>query len=243
MMKAVYNSKKKSSFYKKERERIESRIDEPMLELVLQYLPHHQPTEQDQLETWEMVAIDLNNYQLSKTLNTTRDDEIDEVPTLTGLYIKEIYQARQDKFDEILLQKKFMGTQAVKYGFTKKTDLILYELNELNGCGVELLAKVSLENLENRLRARYFPKSAHTANGTETTEEVYKDTPTSLQEHKDNLQKLKLEIYEQELSKKNKRISQMENENKKLLDLNHDLLLELQELREKGVWDCHPIRE
>lgn len=79
MMKAVYNSKKKSSFYKKERERIESRIDEPMLELVLQYLPHHQPTEQDQLETWEMVAIDLNNYQLSKTLNTTRDDEIDGV--------------------------------------------------------------------------------------------------------------------------------------------------------------------
>ena len=202
-----------------------------MLELVLQYLPHHQPTEQDLLDTWEMVAIDLNNYQLNNTLNTTRDDEIAEVPTLTGLYIKEIYQARQDKFDDNFL---FVGTHAVKYKFTKKADLILYELNQMNGRGVELLAKVSLENLENRLRARYFPKSAHTANGTETTEEVYKDTATSLQEHKDDLQKLKLEIYEQELSKKNKRISQMETENKKLLDLNHDLLQELQELREKS---------
>ncbi|CAX43160.1 conserved hypothetical protein [Candida dubliniensis CD36] len=59
------------SFYEKEQKKIKSIIKLPLLELVLKFLPHLQPTVQEKDDTWEIVAIELTNLQYSKILSSS----------------------------------------------------------------------------------------------------------------------------------------------------------------------------
>ena len=55
------------SFYEKEQKKIKSTIKLPLLELVLKFLPHLQPTIQEKDDMWEIVTIELTNLQYSKS--------------------------------------------------------------------------------------------------------------------------------------------------------------------------------
>lgn len=62
------------SFYEKEQKKIKSLIKEPLLELILKFLPHLQPTIQIKDDTWEIVAIELTNLRYSEILNSNNNN-------------------------------------------------------------------------------------------------------------------------------------------------------------------------
>ena len=100
-MKAFFNSgTSRNSFFKQEQERIESIIKEPLLEYVLQDLPHLQTTKEQQDDIWEMIAIKLNTDQFQSKLTSTDNNnkEVDEIATLNGPYIKDVYIKLMDDF-------------------------------------------------------------------------------------------------------------------------------------------------
>lgn len=221
-MKALYSINKKS-FYKKEQERIEALIEVPLLELVLQYLPHFQITQEEQDATWEIIAINLNKYQYQAALDSSKDG-VDEVATLSGHYIKEIYDKLQLKFNSryaILEQMLAQPGTLVKRELETRSEHILHELSLLKGFDIEVMAKLSKERYENQQRAKFTRRMG------KEDEEVSE----SLKLHQGNVDHNKLQMIEQELDKKNKRIDHLGDENKKLLELNHELILELQQLR------------
>ncbi|RCK64496.1 hypothetical protein Cantr_00356 [Candida viswanathii] len=107
------------SFYEKEQRKIKSLIKEPLLELILKFLPHLQPTIQAKDDTWEIVAIELTNLQYSEVLKSQNSaksrnslsssssagalamkkpvtsnvvDEIEAMPQLNGIYVREYFE-------------------------------------------------------------------------------------------------------------------------------------------------------
>ena len=80
------------SFYEKEQKKIKSTIKLPLLELVLKFLPHLQPTIQEKDDMWEIVAIELTNLQYSKILssNCLSDQSGSNIKQYTNLlYVEE----------------------------------------------------------------------------------------------------------------------------------------------------------
>lgn len=130
------------SFYEKEQKKIKSLIKEPLLELILKFLPHLQPTIQIKDDTWEIVAIELTNLRYSEILNSNNTnnnnkngksrtlsssssslsssgisikkpvtsnvvDEIESMPQLNGIYVREYFEELYKEFKKSLLFSTF----------------------------------------------------------------------------------------------------------------------------------------
>ncbi|ODV79327.1 uncharacterized protein CANTADRAFT_6468 [Suhomyces tanzawaensis NRRL Y-17324] len=223
---AVFGSKS-SSFYKKERQRIAAIIEEPLLIQVVQHLPHLQLTVEEQESKWEIVAINVNNYQFTKAFEQENAKEHIEFPTLNGLYLKEMFEGLEQNFkrqmdirDRERMFPNSSETDAIQYCNTR-SEFLLYELHRLKGYDAKVLADLGKEQYEKEQRAR-FEKSLQAPQGGDY--EVDEDTKKLIDEFKDALEKIRLEAYEKELTKKKKRVDQLMSENKRLLELNHDLL-------------------
>ena len=128
----------------------------------------------------------------------------------------------------------------------ERTDKLLCELFYLKGYDIEVMAKLSKERFEEQQRNEHKNKLA-VANNLNQDQEPHKEsldntsadddkekTHKALEQMKEQLGKLKLDFYEKEFVKKNKKLDQLNNENKRLLELNHELVIELQKLREKS---------
>ena len=271
-MKAFFNSgTSRNSFFKQEQERIESIIKEPLLEYVLQDLPHLQTTKEQQDDIWEMIAIKLNTDQFQSTLTSTDNNnkEVDEIATLNGPYINDLYIKLMDDFmQRVYSINRYKQIYKAEYtrppdggpapiGYAafslpireilaERTDKLLCELFYLKGYDIEVMAKLSKERFEEQQRNEHKNKLA-VANNLNQDQEPHKEsldntsadddkekTHKALEQMKEQLGKLKLDFYEKEFVKKNKKLDQLNNENKRLLELNHELVIELQKLREKS---------
>ncbi|KAK7684026.1 hypothetical protein QCA50_013002 [Cerrena zonata] len=185
----------KNSYYKEEQKRIRDSIKGPLLELVLWHLPHLQPSESAQQDSWEMIAIKLNNRNFDLSVGT---DHQDEMPTLNGGFIKGIYDD---------LMKKFVGNIRA---------------------GIEIMAQLSKERLEKEYRHLQHSINEPTPLDERTKTRSYSDSKNQLDQLKEKLELEKLKRYQEELEKKAKRVEFLDNENKRLLELNHELVLQLQ---------------
>lgn len=242
-MKSVFKAPS-GSFFRKEQERVEKLIKDPLLELILTHLPHLQSTVAEQEDTWEIVAIKVNSYPYET--NTGEDTEI---PTLNGPYVKEVYGKLMKDFmlrcyylnrDSNVFQSNIttdrnaaLYTTAhlpVREILTLHADRILCELYYLKGYDVEVLTKLSKERYENSQRKTF--EDRFKAMTAEPADEGAKysagGTATQLQNLKAQQEKQKLQDIEKELSKLQLKVEQLNLENKRLLELNHELVEEMQ---------------
>lgn len=265
-MKTFFNSSApKNSFFKQEQERIESIIKEPLLEYVLQDLPHLQNTTEQQDDVWEIIAIKLNTDQFQSSLTgNDNNNEVDEISTLNGPYIKEVYSKLMSDFTQrVYSMNRYSQVYKTEYtrppdgssapiGYasfslpireilTDRIDRILCELFYMKGYDVEVMAKLSRERFEEQRRADYKTKLTTDKDSTKIPdseslggriENEQEDTHSTLQHAKEQQEKLKIDVYEKEFVKKNQKIDQLNKENKRLLELNHELIMELRRLRE-----------
>lgn len=236
------------SFFDLERKKIEKSLTLPLLELVLEHLPHLQATIQQQDDIWEMIAIKLNNHQFVDTfVNESRtkdnhDEKIspDELPTLNGVFIKELYEKIMNSFESgvqsfnwnkrIYRANVIMANGSnnqgsmylafnlpIKEAYTSKEDIICCELFYMKSLTVETQAQIARQKLIENLKAE--PQA------------VLQDIKSSLEVAKTELNNIKLQSCLQELDRKNHRIETLDKENKRLMELNQELLDEVNQLR------------
>lgn len=113
------------SFYEKEQKKIKSTIKLPLLELVLKFLPHLQPTIQEKDDMWEIVAIELTNLQYSKILSSSSSS----AATVTTAGTMASGGLKNEKSYSILQRTKLLAGQ-------KPSSKVVEELEsmpELNG--------------------------------------------------------------------------------------------------------------
>lgn len=231
-MKAVLG---KTSFYENQKKRIEEFIKEPMLMLVLQYLPHLQLMPEEQDSTWAIIAVNLNNLVFKDSLknnNGIDKREVYDSQMLTGVLVKEMFE----KIFKSHIRRMIPGPEFDPTCFLKtRCDFLLHELYKLRSYDAEVLGKLGAERYEETQRKRFnemmneklFLMESYLSSGEKDPKEalnIGEDTKQVLEQYKDSQDKIKLEIYEQELAKKNLRIEKLMEENKKLLELNHSLL-------------------
>lgn len=210
------------SYFKKEKERIEGLIEELLLIQVLQFLPDQQLAERDEDEAWETIAINLNSFLFVESVKEKDTDF--NAPTLTGSMVKEFY-GRLQKEHKKNYGPGFGTIEDVKKRFSTKKEFILHELYLMQNIGIETTAKLAKERLEENFRIQFAKiLQIDVLNGEGTTEGLDDETKGVLEQHKESHANLKLDIYERELIKKQKKIEMLLKDNKTLLELNHDLL-------------------
>ncbi|WEJ95878.1 hypothetical protein PSN45_003409 [Yamadazyma tenuis] len=251
MMKSIFGSK---SFYEQERDKIKEDLKLPLLELVLEYLPHVQESIKEQEDSWELIAIKLNDHRFvdairggtsshpkgSKTKNNSREFNLSELPMLSGVFVKELFESIMREFEDGVPQYNWNhriyrtrvvvpadGHQdgsiyyafnfPVKEAYSQREDLICTELFYLKGIDVETKAKISKDKLIRRI----------TEQESEKTLRIAED----LNQARISTNDKRLEACIEELKKKDLRIETLDRENKRLMELNQTLLEELNELR------------
>lgn len=132
----------------------------------------------------------------------------------------------------------------VKEVLTERTDRILCELFYLKGYDIEVMSKLSKERFEMQQRAEFKKQlsdyrgvekdTTNIPNSEAKAEEENENTNDVLEKVKESLGREKLDMYEKEFNKKTKKVDQLSIENKRLLELNHELVLELKQLRDKS---------
>lgn len=235
-MKSVFKAPSES-FFRKEQARVESLIKEPLLELILTHLPHLQPSVAEQEDTWEIVAIKVNSYPYD---TTTGEDA--QIPTLNGPYVKDVFDKLMKEFvlrslyvrSNLMMYQVTLASDAtsqlpVREALTLRVDRILCELFYLKGYDVEVLTKLSKERFENNQRKSFEErfKTMNAVHSDEKTDEVG-ETVTQLHNLKVQQEKQRVQDYEKELAKLQQKVEQLKSENKRLLELNHELLEEMQ---------------
>lgn len=201
---------KSGSFFRKEQERVEELIRDHLLLLVLEHLPHLQPTKAEQDDVWEIVAIEVANILLDENPGNK-----DDLPLLNGMFVKQIFENLEKQFCRRhhppgLIQSP---ESTLLSSFKDRNEHILQELYKLKGLDLKVLSKLSQERFEQIQRDK-FNKNFDTKFNT-------KNILNSSKNHHENH---KLELLEKELDKCHKKIDQLTEENKRLLQLNHDLL-------------------
>ncbi|KAK6459684.1 uncharacterized protein RJT20DRAFT_125033 [Scheffersomyces xylosifermentans] len=260
-VKAKYTSRS-GSFFAEERQKLISSLEVPLLESVLTYLPHHQLTTEAEDDTWEIVAINLNNQQFIRTMEESdKEKHLEELPTLNGLFVKEIYN---DLYQKFISNLPFWASQpgqppyqvddeTLKRKFDSKANFLLFELYRLRGLGAETLAKISREKYEEQQRKAFSDKrrkrrsfnvtegqyiaiedvDGQRTNGEKGEEEDADDEvfskKKSLEVHRAESLEKQLEVLKKELVKQKKRHEQIVRENASLLELNHELVLQLKD--------------
>ncbi|KAG7665732.1 uncharacterized protein J8A68_000752 [[Candida] subhashii] len=239
------------SFYEKEQEKIRNLIKLPLLELVLKFLPHLQLTQKETDDTWEIVAIQLSQIQFSEAINDKKTtEEIDAIPELNGIYVRQYFESMYEEFTKNIQRgimewnqvEALTGNRGVPFWYnpSSRADAILYQLYQLRGRDIEIMGIISSENLENKIRRQLKKElkvgpyglngqGEEVQNEKENADDIEEDdklleSTDLLQEYKRSSEKQRNEILRQELIRKDKRIEQLTQENKRLLELNHDLL-------------------
>lgn len=216
----------KKSFYKETQKNIANEIKEDLLQLVLTHLPHLQLTLERQDDVWEFIAIKLNNKLLQDSFNGKLGEKLanlDELPTLNGPYIKMTYEKIFKDFRSNYMltianaNPLFPGALAQEL-FKDHEKKILCKLLEMESASIDILAKISMENLEEIYRKELkLEFKAVTEYSTANTK-----ADTRLSHH--DLESEKEAIYKHELEKQISIASKLEAENKKLLALNQQLV-------------------
>lgn len=215
----------RDSYYKKEQKRIIEEVGDLLLELVLQFLPHLQFHESARLDMWEVVAIKINNLRVSQQVAETRGDieKVEEIPQLNGLFVSELYEKMMKdwKLKHIFLNPhthQWTRPEDIKTNMSTHRDSLLFQLYQLTGYGYEVMADLAKEKLEESHRLMFNKEfNGGDDNGPSTLGEL-------LAKHRDNSSDVKLELLEKELKKAQQKLALVEAENKRLLELNHDLL-------------------
>lgn len=223
MMKLFGSNK---SFFDQERKRVEKLIKTPLLELVLEYLPHLQLSVQEQDDCWEIIAIKLNDIQFKEKIKLNIK-QMEELPTLSGAFVKELYFTIMKEFQmavsdfnmenriyraEIVNPHSQQSTMffafrlPVKDAYTERDDIICCELFYMKALDVETKAKLAKERFYNNVK-----------NGPQYTKQ-------ELERAKDDLDKSRLDDALKELEKLQKKIENLDRENKRLMELNLSLL-------------------
>lgn len=218
----------KKSFYKETQENIVEEIKEDLVRLVLTHLPHLQLSKVRQDDLWEFIAIKLNNRLLKDALNETlssKFSKVDELPTLNGPFIKTLYDKLFKDFKKRLVFKVNNNTSPLiefNYGSNRTMDLfdepvekMLCKLYDMESQSIELLSKISLENLEETYRTELTPDFEDSLKYHENDKAAKKRL--SIDTEKDD-------IYKQQLQKQVASVMKLEAENKRLLALNQQLL-------------------
>ncbi|KAG7192801.1 uncharacterized protein KQ657_001256 [Scheffersomyces spartinae] len=218
----------KKSFYKETQENIVEEIKEDLVRLVLTHLPHLQLSKVRQDDLWEFIAIKLNNRLLKDALNETlssKFSKVDELPTLNGPFIKTLYDKLFKDFKKRLVFKVNNNTSPLiefNYGSNRTMDLfdepvekMLCKLYDMESQSIELLSKISLENLEETYRTELTPDFEDSSKYHENDKAAKKRL--SIDTEKDD-------IYKQQLQKQVASVMKLEAENKRLLALNQQLL-------------------
>lgn len=239
----------KHSFFDLERKKIENFLKLPLLELVLEYLPHLQLTIQQQDDLWEMIAIKLNNHQfvesfLKSTNSKVKDPELilpDELPTLNGVFVKELFEKIMSSFEKrvesvnrnrniyknnvVVSNNNQQGTMYMTFNFPVKEaysspeDIICCELFYMKSLAVDTKAEISRQKLIDNIKNK-------------SMEQIHQDIKHELEKVKNDQQRVKLETCLLELDRKNQRIETLDKENKRLMELNQALLDEVTQLRQ-----------
>ncbi|RLV94911.1 hypothetical protein JA1_001405 [Spathaspora sp. JA1] len=223
------------SFYEKEQEKIKALIKVPLLELVLQFLPHLQPSPRERDDTWEVVAIQLGQQQFTGALDDKKSiEELDSMPELNGFYIREVYEELYDTFRKSIQFRNAveappmpidgrttvdsLHARAFLFNPKDRPEALLYTLYQMRHLDIEIMANVSRENLETSIRNHLKQQ--------QLSDDVDHIPPTRelVQQYKKSAELKRNEILKQEINKKDKRLEQLTQENKRLLELNHDLL-------------------
>lgn len=238
-MKSLFGGSK--SFFDIERKKVEKLLKVPLLELVLEYLPHLQGDEQQEDDLWELISIKLNDYQFNSAVQGRNEDlQVDEMPTLNGSFVKELFHKIMKTFENevqgfnwnnriyrtnILMSTDnrhqgsmyFAFNLPVKEAYSEKDDLLCCELFYMKGLHVETRAQLARERF---LATQRNPPSREK-----------KPTGLELTNVKAELEAYRLETCLEELQKRKQRIEQLNTENKRLMELNQTLLDELNQLR------------
>lgn len=230
MIKSIFGGD--TSFYNKERKRVTEIIRLPLLEYVLQYLPHLQLTQKLQDDLWEMIAIKLNTHQFKTSLQHSLGETMEELPTLNGIFIKEIFETIMEKFVNNIsvvnsskriyyngLFESSGNNSAIQYVAFRLPVIHAYDTKEDQLC-CELFY---MKNLEVEVKA----KRARDSFIDQVTNHDLVDSSKQLHDVKSNLENEKLEVCLQELKKKDLRIEYLNEENKRLMELNQQLLEEM----------------
>lgn len=271
-MKAFFNSStSRNSFFKQEQERIESIIKEPLLEYVLQDLPHLQATKEQQDDIWEMIAIKLNTDQFQSALASTDNNnkDLDEIATLNGQYIKDVYLKLMDDFTQRVYSiNRYKQVYKAEYvrppdgglapiGYaafslpireilTERIDKLLCELFYLKGYDVEVMAKLSKERFEEQQRNEFrYKLPVVVPNNISQHHEVHRESldDTSATDNKEKTHKA-LEQMKEQLEKLKLEFyeKEFEKKNKKLDQLNKENK-RLLELNHELVTELQKLRD
>lgn len=202
------------SYYEKEQRRVQELIREPLLELVLELLPHLQRTASARLDVWEVVATRLHTLWYERAL--LLKEKTDEIPVLSGQFVQEMYDRLMEGFDA----RFNLSTQGprghmhmvepllpLREQFSARGDRLLCELFYLRGYDVEVMAKLSRERLEQSQRA------AEAGPGAGLVE---------AEQHR--LLQHRFALLERKLEEKERQLQKVMDENKRLLELNHELV-------------------
>jgi len=204
---------KSGSYYRNEKERLKKLIEEPLLELVLQHLPHLQIGKEQQDNTWEVIAIKINNQLIKENFEAMND-----VPTLNGLFVKDIYEGSMKEFKRGIPfnYEQHGDIEMVRRGLTSRKQHLLLEIFLLLSYDIEVMAKLAKEHYEENQRKIFKHNMS-----PETSEY---NPENLLEKFQQNHENVKLQVIEEELEKRAKKIQQLADENKQLLELNHELL-------------------
>ncbi|EMG45458.1 hypothetical protein SBY92_000345 [Candida maltosa Xu316] len=242
------------SFYEQEQKKIKNAIKLPLLELVLKFLPHLQPTIQAKDDTWEIVAIQLTNLRYSEILankpspNTAKGskksngnnvvEEIESIPELNGIYVRDYYEELFANFKKNIVfminlnrSENLQGRPGNDMGYLIKDrgDALLYELYKLEYKDIELISKISSETLEDKLRKHLekLYKVSENGDAMDQDEEVddgILDSKELLEHYRNSSVRDKNKMLQDQIVKQDKKLEQLKDENQRLLELNHELL-------------------
>jgi hypothetical protein len=206
---------KSGSYYRNEKERLKKLIEEPLLELVLQHLPHLQIGKEQQDNAWEIIAIKINNQLIKDNF-----EAINNIPTLNGLFVKDIYESSMKEFKRgIPFNYEQTGDiEMVRRGLTTRKQRLLLEIFIMLSYDIEVMAKLAKEHYEESQRKIFQHMMS--------PEKIDYNPENLLDQFQQNHDNVKLQVFEEELEKRAKKIQQLVDENKQLLELNHELLEE-----------------
>lgn len=222
-----------------------------LLELVLKYLPHLQSTTQKKDDYWEVVAIKLNSHKFETEENqvyihgrkSSHSDlekkmPVSELPTFSGAFVKNMYEELMKQFKQNVYytnqklsitgfelsgdDKTWYRTPClpIRGAYNSREDRLLCELFYLDGYDVTLMAELSKERFEKLQRQEFEELMEETGDN----EAESKGSHLVVDNAKLTFDREKLKQYEEELAKKMERIEFLDSQNKKLLELNHQLV-------------------
>lgn len=228
-----------SSFYKKELNKVKELVKEPLLELVIEHLPHLQATKKERDDAWEIIAIKLNKQLFKENFDKYKKNPIDspEIFTLNGLVVSEIYEdliKYIQVWDYDIHQRQMRRIPADSRITNMLQTLKLEEFYD-----IEVKMKLSKERFEEVQRKKYADSdfdvdsamkgySIEQGSDGENENSSIAQELKKLKEHENDE---KIAILENELMAIQKRFDFIERENKRLLELNHQLILKMKNKR------------